>query len=344
MRKLLLPFTLIYMLITAIRNKLFDWGVFKSATYSKPIICVGNITVGGTGKTPCIEYLAGALTIHHRVGLVSRGYRRKTKGLVVADADSDASDIGDEPFLIKQQFPAMPVVVAEKRALAVDYLVDADACDVVLMDDGFQHRAVKAGLYIMMMDYSRPLWRDFVFPAGDMREPASGRRRAKIIIVSKCPVNINNEKRDYYTQKLKVDDDQHLFFTSIKYGMLKPFNNSKPLSEGNIKILAVSGIANPNSYHNHLQTLSSEVIEMPFGDHHNFSTIDLEKIDNQFKQVCEGTIVTITGKDAARLNSMSLNGYSFADRLYVLPIDMEFLFNEKDKFDKLINQYVNKNQ
>lgn len=344
MRKLLLPFSLIYAAITLLRNLLYDKGFLRQASFNAPVICVGNITVGGTGKTPCIEYIAGELSRDHIPGLVSRGYRRKTKGVVIAKPSSDAFEIGDEPFQISQRFPSMPIVVGEKRVEAIASLLSSSKADVVLMDDGFQHRAVKAGMYIMMMDFNRPIWRDFTFPAGNMREPASGRKRANIIIVSKCPEDISPETRAEYIRKLNPSENQHVFFTRIKYGALQPFANQPMHWNDGINIIAVSGIANTAPFIGHLKTMAAQVDELSFGDHHNFSNDDLLMIENKFAAMPHNSSVVTTQKDAARLKSMDLKDFTFISKLFILPIEMEFLFNDKTKFDQLINHYVAKNQ
>ncbi len=344
MRRLLLPFSLIYAAITSLRNLLFDKGILSSVRFRVPIICVGNITVGGTGKTPCIEYLVQLTRADFNPGLISRGYRRKTKGVVMANSASDASEIGDEPFQIKQRFPAMPIVVAEKRVDGINHLLQNSNVNLILMDDGFQHRAVEAGVYIMMMDYNRPLWNDFTFPAGNMRESAAGRKRADIIIVSKCPPDLTEETKIQYINKLKTSASQEVYFTTIKYGKLESFSHHKPLSETPERIIAVSGIANPVPYINHLKSHTNNVQELSFGDHHNFTSSDIELINRRFAEDERNSIVVVTQKDVARLTTMDLGNFAFMQKLYILPIEMEFLFNEKTKFDKIIKHYVGKNQ
>lgn len=345
MRKLLLPFSWIYGGITSLRNLLYDKGWFRSVTFDAPVICVGNITVGGTGKTPCIEYLILLLSDIRQPGLVSRGYRRKTKGVVMADAGSDALAIGDEPYQIKQRFPGLPIVVSGDRVKGIAHLLAHSKTNVVLMDDGFQHRAVQAGLYVMMMDYHRPIWKDHPFPAGSLREPASGRRRAHILIVNKCPGTLSEEERDLFFRKLTLRPNQHLFFTSINYGSLKPFKHNNELPSRIDRILAISGIANPTPFHNYLVDSGYSVMPMPFGDHHHFGDDDLRRVEASFLNAAGGVnIVVMTEKDAARMDSMDLARFAFANHLYYLPIGLEFLFNEKNKFDQLIKQYVGKNQ
>ncbi|MGV8829151.1 MAG: tetraacyldisaccharide 4'-kinase [Breznakibacter sp.] len=345
MRKLLLPFSWIYGGITSLRNLLYDKGWFRSVTFNVPVICVGNITVGGTGKTPCIEYLIQLLSDIRQSGLVSRGYRRKTKGVVMADAGSDALTIGDEPYQIKQRFPGLPIVVSGDRVKGITHLLAHSKTNVVLMDDGFQHRAVQAGLYVMMMDYNRPIWKDHPFPAGSLRETASGRRRANLLIVNKCPGDMSEGERNLFFHKLTLRPEQHLFFTSINYGALKPFKHRNVLPCGVDRVVAVSGIANPTPFHNYLRDSGYSIMPMPFGDHHHFGEDDLKRIEDGFLSAGEGVnVVVVTEKDAARMDSMDLGRFAFANHLYYLPIGLEFLFNEKNKFDQLIKHYVGKNQ
>lgn len=345
MRKLLLPLSWIYGGVTSLRNLLYDKRWFRSVSFDLPVICVGNITVGGTGKTPCIEYLIQLLSDIRQPGLVSRGYRRKTKGIVMADASSDALAIGDEPYQIKQRFPRLPIVVSADRAKGITHLLAHSKTNVVLMDDGFQHRAVQAGLYVMMMDYNRPIWKDHPFPAGSLREPASGRRRAHILIVNKCPGTLSEAERDFFSHKLALRPGQHLFFTSINYGSLKAFKHKNELPSHIDRLVAISGIANPNPFHNYLRDAGYSVMPMPFGDHHHFGEVDLKRIEDGFLSAGGGVnVVVMTEKDAARMDSIDLGRFAFANHLYYLPIGLDFLFNEKIKFDQLIKHYVGKNQ
>ncbi len=344
MQKILLPFSWIYAGITSLRNLLYDKGWIRSFAFDVPVICVGNITVGGTGKTPCIEYLINLLSGFCSPGLISRGYRRKTKGLVMANSNSDALDIGDEPFQIKQRFPLLPIVVSGDRVAGINSLLENTSVNMVLMDDGFQHRAVRAGLYVMMIDYNRPLWDDYPFPAGFLRESASGRHRAHIVIVNKCPKSFSELDRQLFIKRLKLHREVHLFFSCIHYGTIKPLKHQNPLPVHIDTVVAVSGIANAEPFHQYLQTIGNKVVAMSFGDHYHFKNQDLLLIDNRFLSGAgHNTIAVTTEKDAARMGSLSLDGYSFAEHLYYLPIELEFLFNEKDKFDHLIKQYVEKN-
>lgn len=345
MRKLLLPFSFIYSGITSMRNLMYDRGWKRSVRFSVPVICVGNITVGGTGKTPCIEYLIRLVSESHKPSLISRGYRRKTKGLLMATSLSDADEIGDEPFQMKRRFPNLPIVVSADRVLGINHLIRNSDTDVVLMDDGFQHRSVKAGLYVLMTDYHRPMWNDYTFPAGMLREPASGRRRAAIIIVNKCPNHLSQEEQESIRKRLIVNGEQNLFFTRIKYGNFKSFSSESGMGDvAYDTIIAVSGIGNPHPFHAYLKQKARTIVEMPFGDHHHFTQEDLDGVEHQFVAAqCVNKCVVITEKDAARLHGVDLSGYGFASHLLFLPIELEFL-NGKNKFDQLIEQYVGKNQ
>lgn len=357
-RSLLIPVSWIYGAATGVRNFLFDHGIIKSHKFAIPIICVGNLTVGGTGKTPHVEYLLRLLGNKPDIAVVSRGYRRNTKGMVVATAASTAAEIGDEPFQIKTHFPGIRLVADANRTEAIEYLMQDNinpAIKAVVLDDAFQHRHVSAGMNIMLTDYSRPVYSDRLLPAGMLRESFSQRRRAGIVIVSKCPTNLSHEERDGITEKLALQPHQKLFFTAMAYGT--PYNvftqKATPLKviAGNCRrILALAGIARPQPFFREIAKYGiletkygSNIYKMPFADHHDFSRGELAGF-RKFVSACDAAIIT-TEKDAARLLSADVHwSEEQKERIYALPINVVFLFGEENNFNKIISDYVGQNK
>ena len=332
LRLLLLPFTLIYAAIMMVRNRLYDWHLLRSVSFSKPVICVGNITVGGTGKTPFIEHLISILQ-PYQPSVVSRGYRRKTHGLVVATSQSTAIEIGDEPCQMHHKHPQVPIAVCEDRALAIAHLATHTSTNVVLMDDGFQHRSVRAGLYILITDYARPMWSDFTFPAGNMREPWQGRHRANIIVVNKCRPDLSLAERDKIKAKLSTNSD--VFFSTIEYGSLTTFDGKTTTLPSTTKILAVAGIGRPEPFFSEIERHFADVKRISFADHHRFAASEIEQIS----QTCqsENRVLITTEKDAMRLRE-------YVEQLTInvvyLPIQLRILFGEAEKLNTKILQYV----
>lgn len=317
MRKLLLPLTAIYALVMMVRNKLYDWGVLRSQTFEREVICVGNITVGGTGKTPFIEHLLRMLA-ERKPAVVSRGYGRKTRGLVVASETSTAAEIGDEPSQIKKKFARVPVVVAEDRNAAIRWVLGNTDSEVVLMDDGFQHRSTRASKYILIADYARPMWSDWTFPAGNMREPWSGRHRADMIVVNKCPADLGEAERDAILRKLDVRCP--VYFSSIAYGGLVPVA-VKGKGEGLRNVVGVAGIGRPEPFFEELKRRYDKVVALRFADHHRFSDGDVKRIVDAAR--ANDAFVVCTEKDAKRLPALG------DVEVYYLPIELNILFDQK---------------
>lgn len=298
LRWLLLPFSLVYYVITAIRNLLYDRGIRKSYEIPGKSICIGNITVGGTGKSPLAMYIAALIPAYHPAFL-SRGYGRETHGLRAATDKDNSETIGDEPFMYMRRFAGgFPVVVAEKRIDGVKYLRKHYENPTILLDDAFQHRAVKAGLNIVLMTYDRPIFRDFVFPAGNLREPASGIRRADIVVVTKAPAKVSHAEQEKFARKLRIDKD-NLFFSHIEYSGLIPFNEVNNTDYD--RILLVTGIANPKPL---LQQLKKDkpVELMKFPDHHSFTHADIVAIHKKLVTFASRSCAVVTTeKDAVKL-------------------------------------------
>ena len=327
LRKILFPFSIIYGLIIALRNFLFDNGILKSYSFDIPIISVGNLSVGGTGKTPQIEYLICLLSNSYEVATLSRGYKRKSKGFILADDNSNAAIIGDEPFQYFTKFKNIQVAVDENRKNGIEKLLSSKIKpEIILLDDAFQHRKVNAGFYIVLTTFNDLYIDDFILPAGNLRESRSGAERANIIIVTKCPENLSLEHQNKIKSKLKMRDDQQLFFSFIRYD---DFVYSKNLSINieNIKKenkLILAGIAKPKAFFDYLKWDDNEILEFP--DHHEFSEKDVEIIKNK----SENKLIITTEKDYARLKELISK-----EKLFYLPIKTEFIIN-KENFYKTI--------
>jgi tetraacyldisaccharide 4'-kinase len=328
-RKLLFPVALIYWLVTFIRNFLYDIGVFKSESFDVPIIAVGNLSVGGTGKSPQIEYLIRLLSDNYQVATLSRGYKRSTTGFVLADHNANAKTLGDEPFQFYSKYPKTIVAVDENRVEGIEILLELDKKpSVILLDDAYQHRKVKAGFYILLTAYDDLFCDDFILPFGNLREPSFGKNRADMIIVTKCPNDIDELAQKKIKDKLKVS--QPVYFTTIAYDS---YVNSElgQLLVNEIKEeekVVVAGIAKPKPFFDFLEAKSSET--MIFSDHHNFEEKDINSILNKAKN---NKIIT-TEKDYVRLKDKLPK-----EQLYYLPIQSQFI-NLGSDFNNKIKDYV----
>lgn len=331
------------------RNWLYDQGWLASQQFTLPVICVGNITVGGTGKTPHVEYLVRLLSDSFRVAVLSRGYRRKSKGFVRSDGQTPMEQIGDEPWQIKRKFgERVEVAVDADRCRGIEKL-QAVGCDVVLLDDAFQHRAVKAGLSLLLVDYHRLITRDRLLPAGYLREPASGKDRADIVIVSKCPAQLSPIDFRMVQDSLRLRPYQKLFFSTLRYGMLHQlFGNETralaSLGEEGISVMLLTSIGSPQEMEADLRQYTPQILPLHFPDHHYYSTTDVARIRQTFNQLPEPRIVVTTEKDATRLFTLPDLGDELRSRIYVLPIEVEIMRNEDTMFNKKILDYVRKNR
>lgn len=327
----------------AARNRAFDAGVLKSREFDVPTICVGNITVGGTGKTPHIEYIARLLKTSYAIAVLSRGYGRKSKGYIKAGRETTMEQIGDEPFQIKEKFSDIDVAVCEKRTEGIDRLVTENkALQAVLLDDAFQHRHVKAGLDILLIDSNRPVWRDNVMPFGRLRESIGGISRADIVIFTKC-MEVTAEQKGAYRSYIKEIKDIPVYFTTIRYGKPYPlFNSANTAMPQESRVLLVTGIANPQPLKAEIEERGAKVELMQYADHHNFSTADFDDIVKQFRNGGYTMIVT-TEKDATRMKPHEETLRSIRDSIYVMPIEVEFLDGEEKLFNDNIYNYVTEN-
>lgn len=329
LRKLLFPIAVLYGFITSIRNYLYDKGILKSHAFDVPIIAVGNLSVGGTGKTPQIEYLIRLLSPQYKVATLSRGYKRKSKGFILADANANAEVLGDEPFQYFQKFPQIQVAVdADRRNGISQLLAQKDKPDVILLDDAFQHRRVKAGFYILLTAYDDLFCDDWMLPTGNLRESRSGAQRADMIIVTKCPNTISEIAQEKIRQKIGLD--KPIFFSFVDYDdQVYSATDSFSVSEikNKAKIL-LAGIAKPKPFFDFLKAENDMVISYP--DHHHFSNAEIEALKSQAGE----KIIVTTEKDFVRLEAAILR-----KQLYYLPIKSRLVSNATT-FDQIILDYV----
>lgn len=350
--KWLYPVSWIYGAGVWLRNKLFDWGFFQEQSFDLPVICVGNITVGGTGKTPHTEYLIKLLHQNFQVAVLSRGYKRKSKGYILADSDSSVREIGDEPFQMKQKFPDVHVAVDSNRCNGIEQLLSQSTTpgtDLILLDDAFQHRYVKAGLNILLVDYHRMITEDTLLPAGRMREPEAGKYRAQMVIITKCPKDMSPIDFRVITKQMDLYAFQQLYFTTLKYGKLRPlFNGGKEYPLQNIHpavhILLVTGIATPERLIEDVSAVNQHLHPLSFSDHHDFTQADMSEIEQQFKRLPKDKrMIITTEKDAVRMISHPRLPESIKPYIYVLPVEIEFLQDQQDMFNQNVMDYVRKN-
>jgi tetraacyldisaccharide 4'-kinase len=343
LKYLLLPLALLYWIPVKIRNFLFDINLLKGYSPDIPSICVGNITVGGTGKTPHSEYLIELLQKHYKVGLLSRGYKRKTKGFKMVETDSTVNEVGDEPLQIKLKYPNAIVAVDEDRVNGTNELVYNDPeMNVLLLDDAFQHRYIKPGLSILLTNYNNLISRDFFLPVGRLRDSVSEKRRADIVIVTKCPENLTKQEMDRIQNELSLNTKQNIYFTTVEYGEIKPIftgsvENLKPNESQ--KVFAIAGIANPEPFYDYLVKNFQIEGKKTYTDHHHFSEKEIQLI---FEKSSENTLIVTTEKDAARIRCLNL-GENIKQRLFYISIKINFLNNSTEKFNKQIIDYVGKN-
>lgn len=347
--KWLLPFSWMYGIIVFFRNKFYDWGWFGSEEFDIPVVCIGNITVGGTGKTPHTEYIIELLRKKKRVAMLSRGYGRKTSGFILADVDATAQTIGDEPYQIKSKFPDIVVAVDEKRRRGIHRLLALETPpEVILLDDAFQHRAVKPSYTIILTDYNRPMYKDKLLPAGRLRESANNVHRADDIIMTKCP---ELQPIDFRLLRHEMDTFpyQGVYFTKIVYKKLHPvFKNTQinNITLENLQgksILLVTGIASPQMIVKEMQQHTNKIMQKIYPDHYSFRKSDIYDIINKFGEISDDNkLIVTTEKDATRLVLFADQiDDSLQDVFYYLPIQVDFLDdNDKQQFNEKIQNHV----
>jgi len=340
-RYMLFPFALLYRIAVGFRNFLFDKNILKSSDFNFPIICIGNLAVGGTGKTPMTEYLIELLKGKYNVATLSRGYKRRTRGFAIADEQTTAIEIGDEPMQFHRKYPDITVAVGEERLVAIpQILYQRPDTGVILLDDSFQHRAVRAGLNIMLTDYSNLYTRDFVMPSGDLRDSRGSSKRAHCIIVTKCPHNLSIQEKDQLIKEINPLPHQHVFFTAMQYdNPYHLFGNEVISISAEHNVLLLCGIANPLPLKKYLNEHVHSFEMLKFKDHHIFNSNDLQEIKKQFqKNTAESKIIITTEKDAVRL--LKFKNEMEGLPVYVLPVRHQFLFDAATAFHSLVFQFI----
>ncbi len=350
---ILFPFSIIYGIITGFRNWLFDQSLIPSTSFNIPTISVGNLAVGGTGKTPHTEYILALLQTEWKSAMLSRGYKRKTKGFILADQKSNSEILGDEAFQVFQKFPNVTVAVDEKRVHGVKKLLElVPDIQLVVLDDAFQHRYIQAGLSILLTDYSNLYTQDMLLPAGNLREWKSGSKRANIIVVTKCPEDMKPIDMRIFESELHPETNQMLFFSSFIYDELKPvFQESdhenwtyEGLKEKNADVLLVAGIVSPEPILGKLAHCTDSVKTLFFEDHHDFQPKDFSVISKQFDMITSiDKIILVTEKDAARLVSNPNFPEALKSRTFAIPIRVEILHDQETLFIQKIKNYVVEN-
>ncbi len=344
LRILLFPVSLLYGLIVQLRNKLFDWGILRSQSFDHPIISLGNLSTGGTGKTPHVEYLISLLKKKYSVASLSRGYKRKTRGFQAAHPQSTVHQIGDEPLQIYVKHPEAYVAVSESRIKGIRKILDERPNNqVILLDDAFQHRYVSPGLNILLTDYHKIFTRNYVLPTGNLREFRHNAKRADALIVTKTPSVFSPLDRKLILKDLARYQIQNIFFSYIKYGDWRPVTPAA--REHNLQkaktIFLFTGIANPVPLGEHLKRLCNDLVIFRFADHYQFKESDLQKILAKYDETFSGTkAIVTTEKDTMRLRGQNLQRMIQNIPLYYVPIEVDFHEKDKMKFDKLISDFM----
>ena len=348
--KKLRPLSWLYGLGVGFRNFLFETGILKSQTYATPVISVGNITVGGTGKTPHVEYLIRLLKDKTNLAVLSRGYKRKSSGFVLADNNTTIYDIGDEPFQMKQKFPDITVAVDKKRTRGISRLIKGEAgkdIDVILLDDAFQHRYVTPGINILLVDYHRLIIYDELLPSGRLREGAGSKNRADIVIITKCPVNMKPMEFRVLTKAMALYPYQQLYFSTHTYEGLERLDGQECTggleSLADKHVLLVTGIASPEQMKLDLQSYAKDIRPLAFADHHQFKEKDIRLINETFSELPSPKCIITTEKDAVRLRTVEGLRDEVLQHFYVLPIRIKLMLDQEKSFNKHIIDYVRKN-
>jgi len=344
------PLSWLYGIGVGFRNLLFEAGILKSQAFATPVISVGNITVGGTGKTPHVEYLIRLLKDKTNLAVLSRGYKRKSHGFVLGDDHATMYDLGDEPFQMKQKFPDITVAVDKKRTRGISNLIHGAAgkdIDVILLDDAFQHRYVKPGINILLVDYHRLIIYDELLPSGRLREPASSKNRADIVIVTKCPTDMKPMEFRVLTKAMALYPYQQLYFSTHTYEHLEPLFGEGGLEKledlADQHVLLLTGIGSPEQMRLDLEPYAKEIKPLAFADHHQFKEKDILLINETFSSLPSPKCIITTEKDAVRLKTVEGLSDEVKQHLYVLPIRIKIMLDQDLSFNKYITDYVRKN-
>lgn len=339
LRLLLLPFNVIYALVVFIRNKFYDWGIFQSTSFSLPIICVGNLAVGGSGKTPTTEYLVRLLS-EYKVAILSRGYGRKTRGFLLANDTATAETIGDEPLQYYRKFKNVTVAVCEDRVTGIQKLENEH--EIILLDDAYQHRKVKAGFNVLLFEYAKIRKFQMLMPTGNLREPFSGVKRAQAVLITKSPSAITDKIRTEIAHKLNLKVQQDLAFSYIGYQKPKHiYTGEETEFQANQNVFLLTGIANPMPLSQYLESIAVNVHAFEYPDHHRFTEQEIEALVRAFHQHSgKDKIIVTTEKDGQRLLDDKLRDLLLNLPVYYLPIVNEINAVDKYRFDQKILDYV----
>lgn len=352
LRFLLFPIALVYGIVIFFRNLLYDWGVLPAGGFDTSVITIGNLSVGGTGKSPMVEYLVRMLKEKYPVAILSRGYKRHTKGLITADKDSTSFQIGDEPLQFKKKFPDILVSVDENRRHGIKKLLSQHPeLKTIILDDAFQHRRVKPGLSILLSDYTKMFYDDFLLPVGTLREWRSGKKRADIIICTKCPDRLSPVEKRIVLKKIAPEPHQHVFFSHIKYGEpVAVFASAVPpplLKEMEKwpEVILFTGVSNPTSLADYLKDKAKRIIPVQYPDHHEYTLVEITRLLEIFNSIpSPNKIIITTEKDAMRLDQPGLVEVLDKLPMYYIPIETTFDEKEKEEFNHLITEYLSSNK
>ena len=340
------PLSWLYGMVVHIRHKLFDLKILRSEEFDIPVVCIGNLTVGGTGKTPVAELLIERFSEHYRVGVLSRGYRRRTKGFVLSTLTSSARTIGDEPRQMKLKYPSVPVAVCEKRAEGIRLLRKArPEIELIILDDAFQHRYVEPWVNILLMDYNNPVYRDRLLPWGRLRDTRNQIHRANFVLVTKCPDDLNPLDMRIVINSLGLFPYQSLYFTRMRQGEITPLFADRAVGkvrEGD-PVIAMSGIANPVPLLENLRKRFDVVAELTFDDHHTYRLSDMRRLEALFAAYPDAVVLT-TEKDAVKLTNRKKVPEAVQQRLYYVPIHVSFVADSESEFLRQLELYVRTNQ
>jgi tetraacyldisaccharide 4'-kinase len=343
------PLSWLYGIGVGFRNQLFELEILKSRSFKIPVISVGNITVGGSGKTPHVEYLIRLLQDKAKVAVLSRGYKRKSNGYVLAAADTTVEEIGDEPYQMKKKFPGIYVAVDKKRCHGIEQLTSDERtkdADVILLDDAFQHRYVKPGINILLVDYHRFITDDILLPAGRLREPVSAKNRADMVVITKCPKDLTAFDFRALTKAISLFPYQKLFFTTLEYGTAHQLFGTEQKALEDLKdshLLLLTGIASPQQMELDLKPHCKDLVSLPFSDHHDFDSKDILRINQAFADMPSPKVIITTEKDATRLERLQGLSQEVRDSLFVLPVEIRFMQDQEHTFKHKIISYVRKN-
>jgi tetraacyldisaccharide 4'-kinase len=340
LRLLLFPFSVLYDIVTSIRNNLYDRNLKPSATFDIPILGIGNLAVGGTGKTPMVEYLIHLLAATYRIATLSRGYGRTTKGFRMVTSSEDPSTVGDEPFQIFRKFgQSVKVAVGEERAFAIPHIIDqAPDTDVIILDDAFQHRKVRASFQILLTDFNRPFYDDFLLPGGRLRESRRGAARADAIVITKCPPDLKDEKKMDMEEKVRGYSMKPVFFAATRYGVPVGFAAGSNFTD---RVVLVSGIASTHDLIFYTTRHFQVMRHFRFSDHHAYSSGDLRQICASAKK--ENAVVLTTEKDAVKLTMPVFASFTSDVPFFYLPIHLDFLKNGKEFDEMVLNVLTSRN-